>query len=112
MPHKPQKYLRDMLDRGVLIQGYVAGKTLSDFLNTTWMQDAVHWNLCVIGEALSQLRRIDEATAEKLTGHTKIVGLRNQLIHGYSSIDTDITWEIIQKHLPVLVDELRTLLGE
>jgi uncharacterized protein with HEPN domain len=38
--------------------------------------------------------------------------LRNQLIHGYSSINTDITWEIIQKHLPVLVQELRILHGE
>jgi uncharacterized protein with HEPN domain len=112
MPHKPEKYLCDMLDHGVLIQSYVAGKTVEDFLNTNWLQDAVHWNLSVIGEALSQLRKIDEATATKLTGHSKIIGLRNQLIHGYSSINTDITWEILEKHLPVLIGELRTLLGE
>jgi uncharacterized protein with HEPN domain len=111
MPHKPQKYLRDMLDHGLLIQSYVAGKTQADFLSTNWLQDATHWNLSVIGEALSQMRRIDEATAEKLTGYTKIVGLRNQLIHGYSSINTDITWEIVNKHLPLLIVELRQLLG-
>ena len=101
-----------MLDHGLLIQGYVAGKVLEDFLNTNWLQDAVHWNLSVIGKALSQLRKIDEATAEKLTGCTKIIGLRNQLIHGYSSINTDVTWEIVHKHLPVLIGELRVLLGE
>lgn len=99
-----------MLDHAELIQSYAAGKTREAFLGTNWLQDAVHWNLSVIGEALSQLRRLHEPMAAKLTGHTKIVGLRNQLIHGYGSIDTDVTWEIVQKHLPVLVDELRSLL--
>jgi uncharacterized protein with HEPN domain len=66
----------------------------------------------VIGEALRQLRKIDQATAERLTDQNKIVGLRNQLIHGYSSINTDITWEIVQKHLSVLIGELQTLLGK
>ena len=111
MPHKPEKYLRDMLDRGVRIQAYITGRTRDDFLNDTAIQDAVHWNLCVIGEAMSQLRQLDPAAAAQLTAHTKIIGLRNQLIHGYGSIDTDITWAIVEKHLPVLIQELRALLG-
>ena len=111
MPHRPEKYLRDMLDRAALIQTYTTAKTREDFLNTHLMQDAVHWNLCIIGEALSQLRRVDEPMAQKLTGQAKIVGLRNQLIHGYDSVNTDITWEILQKHLPLLIQELRALLG-
>lgn len=100
-----------MLDRGMRIQAYVAGKTRDEFLNDDAVQDAVHWNFCVIGEAMSQLRKLDESAAARLTGYTKIIGLRNQLIHGYGSIDTDITWAIIEKHLPVLIEELRQLLG-
>lgn len=111
MPHKPEKFLRDMLDRGARIQACISGKTRGDFLKDTTIQDAVHWNLCVIGEAMSQLRQLDHAAAAQLTAYTKIIGLRNQLIHGYGSIDTDITWAILEKHLPILIQELRTLLG-
>jgi len=106
------KYLRDMLDRAKLIQGYFSGRTLDDFEKTTQLQDAVHWSLCVIGEAMSQLRKTDEPMAQKLTGYIKIVGLRNQLIHGYSDIRNSITWNIVEKHLPILMQELKVLLGE
>lgn len=112
MPHKPEKYLLDMLDRGARIQAYTSGMTRDQFLKDTVVQDAVHWNFCVIGEAMSQLRQLDEAAAAQLTAFTKIIGLRNQLIHGYGSIDTDITWSIVQKHLPILIQELRVLLRQ
>jgi uncharacterized protein with HEPN domain len=53
MPHDPGKYLRDMLDHAIRIDTYTSGKSRDDFLNSASLQDAVHWNLCVIGEALS-----------------------------------------------------------
>ena len=112
MPPDAAKYLRDMLDRARLIDSYSTGKNRDDYLQSQWLQDAVNWNFCVIGEALSQLRRLDEATAEKLTDHMKIIGLRNQLIHGYGIIDNSITWNIVETKLPILVRELAALLGE
>jgi uncharacterized protein with HEPN domain len=93
MPHNAEKFLRDMLDRAKLIQDYTAGKSRDEFLKAGSLQDAVRWNLCVIGEALSQMRRVDEAKAEQLTGYTKIIGLRNQLIHGYTAIKSIVTTE-------------------
>ena len=42
----------------------------------------------------------------------KIIGLRNQLIHGYGAIDDHITWNIIAQKLPVLHRELDQLLAE
>ncbi len=101
-----------MLDRVKLIQSYTTGKSLHDFEKDSQLQDAVHWSFCVIGEAMSQLRQVNESTAQKLTGCVQIVGLRNQLIHGYSNIRISITWNIVEKHLPHLMEELRTLLGE
>jgi len=111
MPHRREKLLRDMFDRGARIESSTSGKTRAEFLSDNVLQDAVHWNLCVIGEAMSQLRQLAPASAGQFTAHTKIIGLRNQLIHGYGSIDTDITWSIVEKHLPVLMRELRVLLA-
>jgi uncharacterized protein with HEPN domain len=76
------------------------------------MLDAANWNFCVIGEAMSQLKRIDEPTALRITDHWKIVGLRNQPIHGYGVINNRSTWDIIQGKLPVLIRELTGILGE
>jgi uncharacterized protein with HEPN domain len=60
------KYLRDMIDSARAIERYVAGKTLDEFLRDRPLQDAINWNFCVIGEALSQLRRLDEPTAMQM----------------------------------------------
>ena len=66
----------------------------------------------MIGEALSQLRKIDESTYDRISENWKIVGLRNQLIHGYGVINNSITWDIIQAKLPILIRELTELLAE
>jgi uncharacterized protein with HEPN domain len=112
MPPDRAKYLRDILDAAGAIAQYAAAKTLDEYLQTRALQDAVNWNFCVIGEALAQLTKLDEATANKITDRPKIVGLRNQLIHGYGVIDHRITWNIIETKLPILVREVTALLGQ
>jgi uncharacterized protein with HEPN domain len=106
------KYLRDMLDAVRAIQRYASDKTLDDYLQTRSLQDAINWNFCVIGEALAQLTRLDEATAQRITDQSRIIGFRNQLIHGYGIINNRITWNIMEAKLPVLARELSDLLGE
>jgi uncharacterized protein with HEPN domain len=70
MPHKPEKFLRDMLDRCARIQACTSGKTRDEFVSDAVIQDAVHWNLCVIGEAMSQLRQLAPAAAAQLTAYS------------------------------------------
>src|SRR5690242_2762214 len=110
MPPESAKYLRDMLDAARAIEEHVRGRTADDYLNLRWLRDAVQWNFCVIGEALSQLTKADGVTAQRLTDHAKIIAFRNQLIHGYGVIDHRITWDIVQRKVPVLVRELDHLL--
>jgi uncharacterized protein with HEPN domain len=38
--------------------------------------------------------------------------LRNVLIHNYDTVDFDELWRIIQEHLPPLVQQLQTIIGE
>jgi len=111
MQPETAKYLQDILDAARAIEQYVHDRTEQDYLRLRWLRDAVHWNFCVIGEAMSQLRRIDEPTLERITDYWKIIGLRNQLIHGYGVINHQITWEICCEKLPILLEELNELLG-
>jgi uncharacterized protein with HEPN domain len=73
-------------------------------------RDAVQSNFCVIGEALSQLARQSPDVADRISEYQRIIGLRNQLVHGYGVINHEITWNIIESKLPILIAELEDLL--
>lgn len=70
----------------------------------------MNWNFVIIGEALSQLNKLDSATAELITESRRIIAFRNQLIHGYGFIKNEITWDIVQEKLPVLLADVTNLL--
>ena len=111
MAPESARYLRDMLDAADATDEQVAGFDDDRFVQARVVRDAVTWNLCVIGEALSQLWKADVAVGRQVTDHRRIVGLRNQLIHGYGVIDHGVTWRIVADHLPVLRAELERLLA-
>ena len=64
-----------------------------------------------MGEALRRLDERDHDTASKITDFKRIIGFRNVLIHGYSLVNHERVWEIVQNELPVLVSEVETLLA-
>ena len=58
-----------------------------------------------------QLARIDVSTATRISEHSRIIGFRNILVHGYADIDHRIVWNIIELKLPTVRREAETLLG-
>ncbi len=64
---------------------------------------AVERKFEVIGEALNQLSQWDAAKAARIQDLPQVVALRNQLIHGYATIDPHTVWNIVQNALPVLL---------
>ena len=66
----------------------------------------------VIGEALNQLAKVDAGLAQKIPDLPKIVAFRNQLIHGYASIEMATVWNIVQESLPDLLSRVQGLLNE
>jgi uncharacterized protein with HEPN domain len=68
---------------------------------------AVERQLEIAGEALSALRRSDPALADRIPDLHRAVGFRNVLMHGYASVDHQIVWEVVQRHLPNLERHLR-----
>ena len=111
MQPETAKLLQDILDAANRITGYVSGKSRDDFLTQGELHDAVHWNFAIIGEALNQLHRIDPTTTEQIDEWKRIIGFRNQLIHGYGIIKNDITWDIIQTKLHRLQTQVQKLLS-
>ena len=66
----------------------------------------------VIGEALNQLAKLDAARAARIPDVPQIVAFRNQLIHGYATVNPDTVWNIAQNALPGLLSAVQALLDE
>jgi uncharacterized protein with HEPN domain len=112
MPPEARKLLFDALEASKAIEAFVAGKTAAEFLGDQLVRAGVYYEFAIIGEALVQLRQVDEGLLERISEQARIIGFRNQIIHGYAKLDDEITWRIIQTKLPLLRLELETLLKE
>ncbi len=99
-----QKLLLDVREAGLSILQHIGGKTLAEFLR--W---AVEREFEIIGEPLSRLDRIDGTTAARISELRSIVDFRNRIIHGYDTVDDVVVWGVVEKHLPILLQEISDL---
>jgi uncharacterized protein with HEPN domain len=74
------------------------------------VQNWIIHHLLILGEAAS---RISEDFKEQHPDipWTKIIGLRNILIHNYFGIDIDVVWSVVEEDLPELHHQIEELLG-
>jgi uncharacterized protein with HEPN domain len=112
MRPESRRLLSDMPTAGSAVERFTHGKTLDDLRGDDVLRSAIYFKFAVIGKALAQLSRDDEQTAKRISESARIIGFRNQIIHGYARIDDEITWRIIEQKLPILLNELRALLAE
>ncbi len=98
MPKDYKVYIDDILESIGKIRLYIKGMSFEQFCSDSRTIDAVNRNLGVIGEAAN---RIPEDIKNKYSGveWSRIIGLRNILIHDYSNVDLEIIWDIIQKNI-------------
>lgn len=106
------KLLWDAREAASRLEGFIAGKSIHDYLDEPMLRSAAERQLEIIGEALNQLSRSDEATAGRIPELPRIVAFRNILIHGYAEIDDQLVWSILESKLPPLVFILDELLRE
>ena len=104
-----KKYLSDIQYAISLIEDFLQNtKNYSDFAIDLKTQSAVERQLGIIGEAVNKYRK--EENTEILTHTKEIVNFRNRIIHSYDNIDNSIVWTITKNHLPILKEEIETLL--
>jgi uncharacterized protein with HEPN domain len=66
----------------------------------------------IVGEALSQLSKLDPALAKRVSDYQKIISFRNILIHGYADVDDELVWDIVETRLPILSNEIAQIIAE
>ena len=106
------KYLYDIQQAAAGIAQFTAHTDFEQYHENAMLRAAVERQFEIIGEALSQLARLDQAVVARISEHRRIIAFRNILIHGYADVDDRVVWDIIQEKLPVLRREVEALLTE
>jgi uncharacterized protein with HEPN domain len=88
--------------------GYVEGMALDVFLQDKRTQQAVIFNLMILGEAATRLLKEhgDFLANYPVVPWGSMKGMRNRLAHGYFDIDLPLVWRTVQSSLPALMTEL------
>jgi uncharacterized protein with HEPN domain len=110
MPRNASDLLADIRCAADLIAQFTAGRGLPDYTADGMLRSAVERQFIIVGEALGQLQRLDATIAASITDCAQVIAFRNILVHGYSTIDDHVVWAVIQTNLPILRQEVETLL--
>lgn len=111
MKRNPRLYLEDILQSIDAIQEYTKNITKRKFSKSILEQDAVVRRLEIIGEAVRQLPQ-EVKELHPSVPWRKIAGMRNRITHEYFGIILDRVWQVIQKDLNSLKQQIEAILKE
>ncbi|HEY6443991.1 MAG TPA: HepT-like ribonuclease domain-containing protein [Candidatus Acidoferrales bacterium] len=104
-----KKYLYD-IQQGITNYRLTSGKRLDGYRADAMLRSAVERQFEIIGEALTQLAKLDEALVAHVSEYRRIIAFRNILIHGYAEVDDRLVWDIVETKLPILRQQTEALL--
>jgi uncharacterized protein with HEPN domain len=102
--------LKHMLDAARKVQVFMTSKTKNDLENDDMLVFAVVRALEIIGEAANQITDVTQQTHSHIAWKD-IVGMRNVIVHAYFDVDIDIVWRTIQDDLPLIIEQVETVLN-
>jgi len=83
-------------------------RDFENYKGNSLLKRAIERNLEIIGEAMNRILKEDPDF--NLENAKRIIGLRNQIIHGYDTVSDESIWGIITNHLPKLKTEVDSLI--
>ena len=109
MTEKVLKYLYDIKIAIEEIDSFfkTEPRNFENYKQNFLLKRAIERNLEIIGEAMNRI--LKEDSSFRIENSKRIIGIRNQIIHGYDSVSDESIWGIIAIHLPKLKTEIDTL---
>ncbi|WP_423461124.1 DUF86 domain-containing protein [Ottowia sp. VDI28] len=97
-----------MLEAAQQATDYVSSMTLETFKDDKRTQQAVIFNLMILGEATTKLCNKYPDMPEKYPdiAWNAMRGMRNHLVHAYFDINLEVVWNVTQSELPRLIAQL------
>jgi len=108
--HEDRVRLRHMLDAALEIRQYVQSARREDLNRDRKLVHSLVRLFEIIGEAATQISEQLRENIPEIPWFI-IIGMRNRLIHAYFSIDLDVVWSTSTQDIPLLITELKKLVG-
>lgn len=102
-----------IVEWGDRIPGFIKDMTYEEFERDELTHLAVWKCVEVVGEASAWILRLGDGfeTRYPQLPLRQAYAMRNQLTHGYSTIDLGILWTTVQDFIPPMVEEARSILA-
>ncbi len=104
-------HLQDMLEWALEAQEQASGETQASFEADRRLQLALMKILETIGEAASKVTSEFRMENPQIPW-SKIIGMRNRLIHAYREVVLSVIWDTAFVDIPVLIAELKRMLDD
>jgi uncharacterized protein with HEPN domain len=98
----------EMIDAAGRIATLAAGRDAAAIDEDRTVRDALLWNFTVLGEAANQISQELRAQYPEIPWR-RAAGLRNRIVHGYWSTDTDVLVSTAHDVVPGLLVRLEAI---
>ena len=102
-------YLRHMLAHAREALGMLGGQSREALAESRVLQLALLHLVEIVGEAASQVSQATRSQLNQLPWRG-MIGMRNQIIHGYDTVNIAVLWDTLEHDFPELVAMLEACL--
>lgn len=102
-------FLRDAIQALTELEAFAVETTEEKFLASRFEQSYAFHRLVILGESAVWLSKTYQATYPAVPW-SRLISLRNRLVHAYFDLDQPLLWSIISTHLAELRVQFETIL--
>ena len=104
-------HLIDIAESARLVSAYLEGASMDAFMRNVQLQDSVIRRLEIIGEAAGRVS-VPFRQRHRAIPWSRMIGMRNRMIHAYDAIDLDLVWTTAQERIPELLALIEPLVPQ
>jgi uncharacterized protein with HEPN domain len=112
MQREPRAFVEDIVVSCEAIASDIEGVDVEAFVANRMVRSAVEREFLIIGKAINYLSDLAPDIFVRITEGRTIVDFRNQLVHGYMTINDRLVWGYAVREAPKLREECARLLSE
>lgn len=103
------EYLRHIQDEAEYLQRESQNLNFKEFTEDETLKRAFVRSIEIIGEAAKKVPENIRQIYQQIEWR-EISGMRDHLVHGYFAVDYEIVWNVVEREIPQLIQNIRQII--